>query len=77
MLDHLCFPVNVLTMKREITVPQMIGARLKGKKTDLTPLVELWMKKNPNVNTSHLVRQGLKLALAEVAGKRLAHLLKD
>ena len=64
-------------MKRETTkVPQMVGARLKDKDSDLTPLVELWIKKNPNVNTSHLVRRGLKLALAEVAGKRYAHLLE-
>ena len=62
-------------MKR--TKPPAKNANLVGTRTgELSPLVELWMKKNPGVNTSHLVRRGLKLALAPLAGKRYAHLVK-
>lgn len=63
-------------MKHE-TSPAVKSSKMVGTRTqELAPLVELWMKKNPGVNTSHLVRRGLKLALAPLAGKRYAHLVK-
>lgn len=52
--------------------PNIIGARIG----DLEPLVKKWMERNPGVATSHLVRRGLKLALAPLAGKRHAHLVR-
>jgi hypothetical protein len=52
--------------------PSLVGCRTH----ELAPLVELWMRKNPGVNTSHLVRRGLKLALTTYAGKRFSHLVK-
>lgn len=65
-------------MKHELPeLPRKIPTTIGARTNSLAPLVELWMKKNPGVNTSHLVRRGLKLALAPLAGKRYAHLVKN
>ena len=65
-------------MSKQATSPKIKKSHLVGARTgELAPLVEIWIKKNPGVNTSHLVRRALKHSpdLRALAGKRYAHLI--
>ena len=62
-------------MKRSYLKTSKSSSLVGARTGTLAPLVELWMKKNPGVNTSHLVRRALKKELAPLAGKRYAHLV--
>lgn len=61
-----------MTDAKKRTIPKVLSARVG----DLEPLVAKWMDANPNVNQSHLVLRGLRLALRPMAGKRYAHLVE-
>lgn len=55
------------------TAPLVLSARVG----ELAPLVQKWMDANPRVNATHLVLDGLRLALKPYAGKRHAHLVES
>ena len=64
-------------MKRD-SAPKTPSSKLVGSRTgEIAPLVALWIKKNPNIATSHLVRSALRQCkeLRALAGKRYAHLV--
>ena len=69
--------VYILTQMKPAPTKQ--AASVSAKTLDLQPLVELWMAKNPGVNTSHLVRRALKSCpdLRAIAGRRFAHLVTN
>lgn len=54
-------------------IPTVIGL----KTTELAPILIRWKRANKGVPWSELIRRGLKHELAEVAGKRYAHLLNN
>jgi hypothetical protein len=60
------------TFKTDKPIGEIIGVQVG----DLRPLIDEWRRKNPKAPASALLRQGLKLALKPLAGKRYAHLVE-
>ena len=66
-------------MRKATTVKQPSSHLVGARTGDLEPLVALWIKKNPRVAPSNLVRAALResSALRKLAGKRYAHLVAN
>ncbi len=59
--------------KSKRLVPKILAFR----PAELTPLIQLFLDRNPGVKLTDLQRRGIKLALKEFAGKKHAHLVED
>lgn len=56
---------------RKKTVPKILACR----PGELKPVIQHWMDRYPELDTTFLLKRGLRLALRDVAGKRFAHLV--